>query len=179
MKNTNFLWLVMAMTLGCTTSYVVTSDFEQDVDFNDYHTYQILKPKRGLDPGTNPINQQRIARAIVREMSRLQFSAQKEPDLLVSFFIRNKVIREIDYYHFYRGRWGYPGWNTVRHYEVGSLVVDLIDAKRKRVVWHGVASADISELRSNPEAKINGIVQELFIRFESETNRRLPLAVIE
>lgn len=173
------LGLLVLIGMSCAPSYRITSDYERGVNFNAFKTYQILKQNDRFDVGSNPINRQRIERAIMNEMAFLDFKVQKNPDLLVGYFIKEKTVRQVDYYHYYHGRWGYPGWLNVREYKVGSLVIDLIDARKKKVLWHGVALGGMTDDQLNLEQKIKEIVQSLFDRFELQTLRDRDMALIE
>ena len=94
-------------------------------------------PPDGL--ATNPATENRI-----RENLESQFSAigmQKasiEPDFVFAFYAKSVL----------RTRWQSPSYggpgssgNTApMGYEVGTLVVDIVDPKSSQVVWRGVAT---------------------------------------
>jgi hypothetical protein len=52
------------------------------------------------------------------------------------------------------------------HYKTGTANVDLIDAKRKQLIWEGVAEGRIrDEALDNPGPAIDRVVAELFTRY--------------
>ncbi len=158
--------LISFLLTNCSAPYQIRSDFERGVDFRDYQTYQLLQHKEDFHPGINPINQQRIERAIHREMDFLGYQLEGQPDLLVAFFVKTQSVRSYNHYY---GRWGYPRWTRVNTYQEGALVIDLIDRRKRLVVWHGVARGRISEDMQGVEERIKAVVRELFERYAEDT----------
>jgi hypothetical protein len=70
----------------------------------------------------------------------------------------------------YHGRWR-GGWGTttvnVSEIPVGTLVVDLVDAGTKQLVWRGVANQTLASNPEKSEKKINKVVKKLFKKFPS------------
>jgi len=66
----------------------------------------------------------------------------------------------------YYGTWtGYPYVETV-DYKEGTLSVDLVDAKKKQLVWQGVAEGEVSEqAQQNPGPAIDTVVAKIFSNF--------------
>lgn len=61
--------------------------------------------------------------------------------------------------------------STVR-YQVGTANVDVVDAKRRQLVWEGIAEGRLTrEIMQNPEPAIRRVVAELF---ESSPGRATP-----
>lgn len=177
MKTANsFLFpLLLALFVACAPSYRIFSDYERDADFSAYKTFQIIKHKDGFKVGTNPINRQRIERAIIREMKELGYQPKENPDLLVSYFVKTTTLR--DNYSIYYGWWGFPAfWVDVHQYKEGSLVIDFIDAGSKQVVWHGVTSSRVYTEMPDAEERINKIVKTMFRRYAEETGQTKAVA---
>jgi hypothetical protein len=71
-------------------------------------------------------------------------------------------------YYGYRGSM-YAAWpmytndvSTVR-YQVGTLNVDVVDARRKQLVWEGVAEGKLrKETMQNPEPAIRSVINQLY-----------------
>lgn len=162
------LSFVAFLFASCATTYSVTSDYEKGVNFSSYKTFQILKQKKGFPVGANPINKQRIDRAILKEMNEFGFDTSKDPDLLVSWFVKVKTIKEMNVYHDYYGRWRGRNWVEVNEYDEGTLIIDLVDRKSKQVVWHGVTSGRVYENMPDVENEINEAVKALFEKFAKD-----------
>lgn len=179
MRNLMLLSLISFLFTACAPTYHIISDYERGVDFNTYKTYQMLQHREDFQVGVNPINRQRIERAVRREMDILGYQTDPYPDLLVGFFVKSERVRAYEHYRPYYGYWGYPGWVQVNEYETGTLVIDLIDREKKEVVWHGVASGRVYDDMENIEKEINTVVRQLFERYAQETRRGIPYASIE
>jgi len=165
------LWIIgftVFLLASCATSYLVKSDYEKGVDFSEYKTFQILKQKHGFPVGANPINKQRIDRAILKEMNTLNFDPSKDPDLLISWFIKVEKVEEVNVYHDYYGRWRAGRWVDINKYDQGTLIIDIIDRNKKQVVWHGTTSDRIYEDMPDVEEKINDAVHAMFRRFAKD-----------
>ena len=70
--------------------------------------------------------------------------------------------------------WGWRGWGgmgmgsattTVRNYTVGTLVVDMFDAKTQQAVWRGVASDTISSSPEKMNKILNRDLDKMFAKF--------------
>ena len=104
---------------------------------------------------------------------------ESDPDLLVNFSARlaKKVqvdpltSQQIGYYS-YRRVGVYKTWpsyayqNNVDEYTEGTLNIDLVDAKRKQLVWEGVAVGRVTDDKlANPEPAIDKAVAEIFTKY--------------
>lgn len=72
------------------------------------------------------------------------------------------------YYGYRRGFYsGWGGYETrVDRYAADTLNIDLVDAKRKRLVWEGVAVGRVTDKqRHDREAMINAAVTEIFAKY--------------
>ncbi len=157
--------------LSCGPTYLITSDCEKEIDFSTYHTYKVRQHQKDFRIGINPINQQRIERALNREMKRLQYQVSDNPDLLVSYFVKIERIQEINPYGPYYRQWQYPHWYKVNEYEEGTLVIDLIDPQKNIVVWHGAVSGRVYRNMEKVEEKINRVVKELMDTYAKDSQQ--------
>ena len=103
----------------------------------------------------------------------------RSPDLLVALHGRHSTQTQIDTttYGYGWGAWGY--WNrwgygrvgaassTVREVPVGTIIVDLVDATQKRMVWQGIAS-DTLDPRATADQKderVRDAMKRMFASF--------------
>jgi hypothetical protein len=178
---------VMALVAACATSKATyRSNYDKAADFSTYHTYDFVN-----DPGTNragysTLLTKQFEDAIRREMdSRGYRHADSDPDLLVNFNANAQERVDIQStpapmapaggYYGYRGGF-YSPWpaysmgggseiDTVR-YKVGTANIDVADARKKALLWEGVAEGKLTqEVMANPEAAINAVVTKLFAEF--------------
>jgi hypothetical protein len=159
--------LILFLLISC-SSVRVYSDYDKNVDFTQYKTYAFHK--QGIDKvQISELDKKRILRAIDAELSKKGMSKSENPDLLVN--IMTKERERLDVNQFNAG-WGYGwgwGWNPylwggqsyVTSSTEGTLFIDLIDAKKKELVWEGEGVGYLSENRDNKEKQINEYVAKI------------------
>jgi len=82
------------------------------------------------------------------------------------------------YYYSYRHRayFSVPYWNErtqVYRYTEGTMNVDLVDAKQKRLVWEGIAVGRVANLRPDQRAqRINSTISEIFANYPHQAGMR-------
>lgn len=174
---------VLAVAVAaCASKPTLRSDYDRSVDFAAYKTYNYF-PQVGTDqPGYNSIVTQHFKSAIDTEMAARGYRKSDTPDLLVNFNanIQEKVDVQstptptmgvgVGYYGYRGGMYG--GWpmytndvSTVR-YKVGTVNIDLVDAKRKQLVWESVGEGRLKkDTMQNPGPAIAGAVTLLFQQF--------------
>ena len=168
-----FIKLILASFLlfllsSCASVYDVYSDYERYVDLSKYKTYKVLNHNDDFPFGTNPINRQRIERSIDRELTYLGYQHSEDPDLLVSFFVKEKTVRKVYAYRTFYRRWNHPIWLAVDEYEQGTLIVDLIDNKTEQVVWHGaISKSSFANMRFDQD-DVDNAVQSMFEKFQKD-----------
>jgi hypothetical protein len=165
----------IAMVVGLAGVIVATSAAAQDVtwdyakgtDFTRLKTYAWTAGH----PLTDPMNHQRIVSAVEAQLTAKGFSkvdTAEHPDALVAYhanFAKNFALDE------FGSGWGSPPfggtWTKRARLEeimVGSLVVDIVDAKSGNIVWRGAASKDI-DVHAKPatrDKQVNKAVEKLF-----------------
>ena len=183
----NKSWLLPAAILGvavlasCASGPTIRSDYDRSADFSSYRTFGFASELGTDRAGYSTLITEHFKRAVRNEMeSRGYEYADNNPDLLANFYvaIREKTdVRStpaptvgVGYYGYRYGLYtGWPAYSTdVRtvHYKTGTANVDLIDAKRKQLIWEGVAEGKVKdESLANPGEAIEGVVAELFEQF--------------
>jgi hypothetical protein len=150
----------------------VKSDYDKATDFAKYRTFSF---KKGTDAPT-PFAQQRIEGAVAAQLKERGIVPGDSPDLYVYTHTKIDKQQRVDVTSF--GYGGYPGWGgwgggfgsssvMVTDVPIGTVMVDLVDAKTQALVWRGVASDTLS---SNPtpeksEKRINKAMAKLFDKF--------------
>lgn len=167
-KNVLLLLLggIAALLTGC-TSIETAADFDRNTDFSKYRTYGWIPNAERME---NAIAEKRLTAAIENQLASKGLAKSEHPDLWVSMHAR--LTREV---HFDTTVWGYgPGrWHagvtqtTRDEIPVGTLVVDLVDAGTKELVWRGTARS-VLDLMASPEEKerrTNEVVAKMFANF--------------
>ncbi len=177
---------------ACSSGPDIRSGFDPTADFGHYQTYNFY-PDAGPDTTsyTGLFTQYMIA-AIDREMqSRGYTKTDNDPDLLVNFNANFEDKTKVTttpamggYYGYrggYYGAWGGYGMATETHvsqYTEGTFNIDLVDAKRKQLVWEGVAVGRIREDSfDNLQQKIDDGVPLFFAEFPFVAGQSEPKAM--
>lgn len=166
-KNLFFLTALAFLIAGCAT-YTISSDYEKETNFSSFHTYKIMEHDHNFPVGANPINKQRIDRAINKEMTARGYTTADNPDLLVSWFVKVKDVKQVDIYHNHYRQYNNYHHVEVHEYQEGSLVIDLVDRAKNQVVWHGKTTDTVYEGMTNVEEKINEAVSAMFKRYSKD-----------
>lgn len=140
---TSILAIIIMATITSCSSVQVVADYDKQVNFETYKTFAFYKP--GIDKAEiNDLDKRRILRAIENELTAKGFTKSENPDLLVSIIAssREKIDVYNNYYGGYGWGWGwnpyyYGNYNNVSTSTQGALYIDLIDAKKKELVWQG------------------------------------------
>ena len=174
------LVLLAAATSGCATDNI-RSDYDPSADFGQYETFDFFP-----DAGPDQTNYQSffsryMITAISREMEARGYRRSEDPDILINF---NAVLREktdvrttpapmYGGYYGYRGGfydpwmgYGYAQETNVSQYTEGTFNIDLVDARKKKLVWEAVAVGRITEkVLENLEERVNTGVAKAFARY--------------
>ena len=173
-----------ALLLAACSSVHVTTDFDPGADFAALETWAWLARKAQAtgDPHMDStLLHERIRGAVEAQLAERGYgkTASGRADFLVAY--HTAVERKMDVDTVYRGYgygpsvygWG-PGHETVVYeYDQGTLLLDFLDPKTKRLLWRGSASAVVSE-SSTPEQRtrrINEAVSKLLDHFPPERKR--------
>lgn len=172
MKAIKFIPVLLLFILSSCSSVNVYSDFDSNVDFNQYKTYAFHK--QGIDKvQISDFDKKRILHAIDNELSKKGMTKSDTPDLLINFSTKEKERVDVNQFAFGMGYgWGW-GWNPymwggapmASTSTEGTLFIDLIDAKKKELIWQGEGVGYLSQNRSDKEARINEFVAKILTQF--------------
>ena len=174
MKTIKFLPLLLLLVLSSCSTVRVYNDFDKAVDFTPYKTYAFHKP--GIDKTEiSDLDKKRILRAIDTQMSLKGFVKSETPDLLITFFTKEK--ERVDVWNNNMGMgWGFGwgmGWNPwmwggqnmATTTTEGTLFIDLIDAKKKELVWQGEGIGTLIRNGDEKEERINEFVSKILAQY--------------
>ena len=151
MKKRYWIVLLGALVAASSCSSIsVSTDFDRDADYGLYRTFSFAPPRaerRGDRPYEGSPTRTRILAAIERELTAKGYrkAIDERADFLVAVHIaaQNRVdVGVYDYRLGWRGRW--HGRDVrVHRYKEGTLVIDIVDARRRELVWRGTAKGAI------------------------------------
>jgi hypothetical protein len=162
--------MLLFIATSC-TSVKVAADYDKTANFSDYKTFAFYKT--GIDKAEiNDIDKRRILRAIEAEMLVKGFSKSENPDMLVSIFTKSRKEVNIHNNNFgfygYSWRWSPYYWqnqSTVSQSTQGDLYIDLIDAKKKELVWQGQGSGYLTQNTNKKEERIKEFVSKILEKY--------------
>ena len=141
----------------------VSYDHDKTTDFSAFTTYAWV-------PGTpvkDDLNHKRIVEAVDIQLTAkglVEVDGSASPDLLVAY--RAGVSRDVQVSGSGVGGYRPARWGSarVKQVMVGVLVVELIDARTRKVVWRAVATDDLDPQASpeKREKKINKAAEKMF-----------------
>jgi len=164
MKNMIVGAVAVVMTAAVVYAQKVSVDSDPAAPFATYKTYAWVQGT----PAPNPLNEDRLHAAVDARLSgrglAMNTTAQ---DVFVTTHVTTKERQELMVSGFGYGPWwgGGYGTATVDTYVEGTLVVDLYDAKTKKMVWRGVATATASDKPTKNAKKINKALDKMFEKF--------------
>jgi hypothetical protein len=156
--------MVLVLTVGLIScsSVTVKSDFDENANFTQYKMFDLIPHHGG-----NPLNNKRIEAAIEQGLvaKGMQKQAAGRPDLLVAYHTNVKDKIDVDTYGYRYGRYGrrVGTYTTVQKYQQGTVVVDLVDAKERELVWRGWAKGEASD--SVSKEKIDDTIAKILAKY--------------
>ncbi|WP_282111260.1 DUF4136 domain-containing protein [Shewanella algicola] len=172
---------VAVLVLSACSTLKSSSDFDPSVAFEQYKSYAWIEKKN--DDAVYQLDglmDQRVRSAIETQLSQKGISKvdKQNADLLVNYITKVDKKINIDtfnshfgYNPYYGPRWGLAGSmqteTVVREYEVGTMIVDLVDNKTGKLVWRGTVADTIREQNTPQERteSINNAIGELMINY--------------
>jgi hypothetical protein len=147
--------------------------YDKSLDFSKFKTYSIDP----VDTGSKPLLRLSIMGAVEHDLNRLGLTkVASNPDLYVQMY--GAVDNDITFHYHDPIYGGYnppvneiilwhniPGTTTSVVIHKGELVIDLLDANRKQLVWRGVAKQNLSDNREKLLDQVNTAVEKLFLQY--------------
>jgi Domain of unknown function (DUF4136) len=161
------LKLLIPMFAGvCLLLASVKTDYDHAADFSLYKTYSWIGAK-----ATNDLWAERITQAVDAQLAAKGWvKVESGGDATVSAFGRTHNEQTLEtFYTGFGGGWRWRGFGdattTVENTPVGTLVVDVFDAKTKHLIWRGSSSETLSEKPEKNEKKLEKAVEDMFKKF--------------
>ncbi|HZI56977.1 MAG TPA: DUF4136 domain-containing protein [Verrucomicrobiae bacterium] len=149
----------------------ISTDYDHNYDFSQLHTFSV---KIGTSWG-NQLSEERAKEAVSKVLVQKGWQSADEAsaDALVVIHGATESKKTLD--TFYSGGWGGYGWGgfgapgtattSVNEYRVGTMVVDVFDAKSKKLVFRGAGQDEISDKPEKNIKKIEKGAEKIFKKF--------------
>ena len=143
----------------------VNVDWDHNVqNFSAYKTYSWVKPLR---PAPSPLMDQRVVAAIEAQLAAKGMQKSDGPaDVLITY--NAGIQRQRSAVAMGSGRWRMGGGMTTVNQSdsnIGTLAVDISDAKTKQLLWRGVARDTLSDKPDKNTKKIDKAVSKMFKKY--------------
>jgi len=175
-------WLALpaltVLLLSACSGVKVRTDYDPAADFTTLHTYAWLptpREKTGDPRIDDPLINSRIERSIDSALATKGFAKVEadQADFHVTFYVgidRKLDVTTMPRAYGYYGAWGgvYGATTTyVDQYDVGTLLIDVIDRARNQLVWRGIGEARLRQSRTPEESerRIQKTVDAIFKSF--------------
>ena len=154
----------------------VTTDFDPQTDFSQYHSYTWGEGRAAR----NPLIAQRIVAGIEAQLAAKglhKATGSEAVDLVVVYQTATDTQTQINTYN--SGAWG--GWywgmgggytqTSVKKIPVGQLIVDLADVNKRRFVWRGTASSTISDKPEKVNKMLDKALAKMFENYPPKAKK--------
>ena len=173
--------LALAAMPAIAEAQKTTYDFDKTAPFAQFRTYAWQK---GTPVGQELIDNRLVA-AIEAQLAAKGFTkSETSPDVYVLYHVAFDEQKDISSYSSgpMYGGYGYGwggGWGAtttdvrVREILIGTLAVDIIDAKKKQVAWRGLGSKEI-DTNAKPDKRDTNItkaVEKIFKNYPPKVKK--------
>jgi hypothetical protein len=189
-------FVATALLAGCASQPKVLSDYDKSANFAGYRTFGFVTQVGADSTEFKSLAVQTMQTAATRQMEMRGYTLSDTPDLVINFTgkIEEKADVESVPAPYYGPAWGYGGfygapyggWGaggtqvTTRRYNVGTLVMDIVDREKRQAVFQGSVSDVVTkEMMANREAAITGAVNRIFASYPFVAGRATPVPVAE
>ena len=180
MKTLKILFLLFSSFLISCQAVHINSDYDKSIDFSKFKSYAFYKT--GIDKvEISDLDKKRILRSIDEEMTLKGFVKSETPDMLIN--ISTKEREQVNVNQFNAGfgyGWGF-GWNpmfmgggmnNVSTFAEGTLIIDLIDAAKKELIWQGEGVGHLTQNTDRKDQNIKGFVTRIMSQYPPIINKK-------
>jgi Domain of unknown function (DUF4136) len=170
--------MAAALCLVSATAFTqdVSTDYDKSADFSAIKTFSV---KIGTSWG-NPLSEKRVTDEIegaLTEKGWTKTDAEKADAIVVLHGATEKQKELNTFYSGGGGMYGGYGWRgmggmgmgtsttTATEYTVGTLVVDIFNAKSKQLLFRGTATDEISDKPEKNQKKLAKVSDKMFKNF--------------
>ena len=176
---------VVLMAVGC-SSVTIKHDYDKDANFAAYKTYAWMAAptdavgsvKAALE--RNSLLDKRIKQSVNGQLETKGYTVDtNNPDFVLLYHTGAEDKINVTDWGYGYGPYGYGGgWYgggggvDVHQYKEGTLIIDVIDAKAKQLVWRGYATAalDPGAPMEKRERRLNEVIAKILVKFPPPTS---------
>jgi hypothetical protein len=152
------LLLAGLVLFAACSSVSVKEDYNPSTDFTKYKSYKFYdgETPQGDQLAANPLVKERLMRAVDEQMVQKGFKKVEggAADLIVVMVAGVQQKAQVTQTGGY-GWYGHGGYTDIDYYKEGTLVIDMVDASAKSLVWRGTGTGTLSENATVEDAEYN------------------------
>ena len=180
MKITKVVFLLIGMILfaGKAPAQQVKTDYDHGANFAQYKTYSWEQVKT-----KDPLDVDRIKSSVNAALAAkgwTQVASGGDISIVAMEITRNQQTLNT-FYDGFGGGWGWRRFGgggfseattTTETYQVGTVVVDLFDAKTKQLIWRGTESDTLSNNSDKNIKNLDKGVDKMFKHFPPGSSKK-------
>jgi Domain of unknown function (DUF4136) len=154
----------------------VKTDYDRNANFGQYKTYSWEQVKT-----QDPLDADRVKSAVNAALSAKGWTLQDSGGdvSIVAIEMSHNQQTLNTFYDGFGGGWRWRGFGglgeattTTETYKVGTLVVDLFDAKTKQLIWRGNSSDTLSNNSNKNIQTLDKDVEKMFKQFPPGSSKK-------
>jgi hypothetical protein len=162
---------LLVLQVGCASHPEVHQVKAPAVDLQAYKTFAFFEPTESRRLGYSTVLGAHLKQATFEALQKQNYVySEHNPDLRVNLFamiVHRQDLRSTPAAAGVRGFVRAREIETV-DYRQGTVMIDLVDARRNALVWRGVAEGRLDEKAvNNPGPAIQAAVNEIFAKYPS------------
>ena len=154
---------LIAGLMGCASAQVNT-DWDHNAQFTSYRTYAWMDTPQMQVMQRATLFDRRLRGSVEEQLTAKglrKANADGEADLLLVYHAGVKDKLDVQ-------QWGYFGRQfDIREYQQGTLILDLVDAKSRSLVWRGTAAGEVSDGADPSSDKVAETIKKMFDHYPS------------
>ncbi len=174
MRATTLILAMLVLLPATAMAQKVNTDFDPAADFSKYKTY--FWPKGDISP--NSLVNDRVTAAIDGQLKAKGWQRVDDVNQADAAVVANVATKEQKslntFYTGGMGMWGYGGWGgmgmgsattSVSTYTDGTMLVDIFDAKTRKLIFRASGTDSISDNPQKNAKKIVKVAEKMFKKF--------------
>ncbi len=172
--------LISLFIISCSPKFKIQSDTPFPGDFQNYHSFKFYNPNNM--PASNfsfkENDKKIIFDAVGDEMKSRGYKSIQDADLMIKIQGGTKSSVEIQHdnryypydnsYYNYNRYGGYNDYNNRprdQSKKESSIIIDIIDIKKDKIVWQGVGIGSLDKKESLTEIIIREAISNIFMQY--------------